>query len=77
MTLIQLLIILKILSLKVNSLCYWGKRKRIRKTSSIKYVEKEINDLLDAGLSLSAASTYLSKNSYSKNFIYNLCKDIR
>ena len=55
-----------------------GKGKESEKTSSIKYVEKEINDLLDAGLSLSAASTYLSKKtSYSKNFIYNLCKDIR
>ena len=37
------------------------------------YLKEELNDLVQAGLSLSAASRYLSKkNNISKNIIYKL-----
>ena len=38
-------------------------------------LKKELNELIDAGLSLSAASKYLAKkNNLTKNLIYNLHK---
>ena len=38
-----------------------------------KELKKELNELTEAGLSLSAASRYLAKkNNLTKNFIYNL-----
>ena len=37
------------------------------------FLKKELNELINAGLSLSAASKYLAKkNGLSKNIIYNL-----
>ena len=55
-----------------------GIEKISKKTGSTEFLEKEVNDLLDAGLSLSAASTYLAKKTnYKKNFIYNLYKNTK
>ena len=50
--------------------------KGIRKTDSIPnkfIIKKDLNDLIDAGLSLSAASKYLAKkNGLKKSEIYNM-----
>ena len=51
-----------------------GINKEIKNSEPNKhYLKKELNDLIQAGLSLSAASRYLSKkNKISKNLIYKL-----
>ena len=42
---------------------------------ALKRIKKELDELINAGLSLSAASKYLAKKkSLKKNLIYNLYK---
>ncbi len=54
-----------------------GVKKTKYKNLNNNLVKKDLIDLINAGMSISSAAKYLSKKeNLSKNFIYNLCKDI-